>query len=108
MARIGFGFGFADTKIGVERLAFRLMWAYARMVFIGQRPIDRKVTAAEFSGMCKAANAVGYGHTENHVDMVVRDVMNTRPQPAFNNGAARIEWEREATAALTAALDEII
>jgi hypothetical protein len=100
-------FGLADTKIGTERLAYRLVWAYTRTVR-APRP-DRKAAAAEFAGMAKAANAVGYGHTETHVDLVVRDVMDARPQPPFNatNSAGRIAWEKEATAALTAALNDI-
>lgn len=102
-------FGLVNCAVGTERLAYRLVWAYARMVFIGQRPIDRKVTAAEFAGMCKAANAVGYGNTESHVDMIVRDVMSTRPLPDYNatDGSKRIAWEQESTAALTAELDGI-
>jgi glucan phosphorylase len=103
-------FGLANTKVGSERLAYRLMWAYARMVAEPQRPVDRKVNVAVLDAMCKAANAVGYGHTESHVSMVVTEVMRDRPQPAFNatNSSARIEWEKAATAALTHELDGIL
>ena len=102
-------YGLPNTKVGTERLAYRLIWAWARLVADGIRPIDRRLAATEFAGMCKAANAVGYGNTENHVDMVVREVMRDRPQPAFNatNGAARIAWEKAATAFLAHELDGI-
>jgi len=102
-------FGVQNTKVGTERLAYRLVWAYAR-VEAAVRPIDKKVADAELLGMTKAANAFGYGHTENHVSSTVWEIMRERPQPAWNatDGSARIAWEQEATAALTAALDEIL
>lgn len=109
MAKNTATFGITDTAPGTERLAYRLMWAWARLMIEGQRPIDAKLASAEFRGMAKAANAMGYGMTETHVEMTVGDIMRHRPQPPYSamNSGPRIAWEKEATAALTEALEEI-
>ena len=82
----------ATTK--VEKLAYRLMWSVYKLEH-AQRPVDRKVAQAELSGMCKAASALGFGHTDTHVEMMVRDVY--RMVPAFvyspTNARSRVEWE---------------
>lgn len=93
---------------GSRELAFKLAYAFARLEG-AERPIDVKVALAELRGMTKGANAVGYGHTDHHVEMVVREFYRDHPIPPFNptNGSSRIEWENKVLAKLGDELEAI-
>jgi glucan phosphorylase len=97
---------FNQKPAGSQRLAVRLSYAWVRSEEAG-RPIDVKIAAAELKGMAKAANAVGYGHTESHVYQMVQDFMGSNPKPLYNptNGAARIAWEDKAAEILGSELE---
>lgn len=99
-------FGITRFAEGAERLAFRLIYVYVK-VLDAERAIDFRLANAEFLGMCKGANAVGFGHTESHVDSLVRENAVKYPKPVYNptNATSRIEWEDKATAALAAELE---
>lgn len=60
-------------KIDAERVASALFHSYARNVHAG-RPTDRRLTRAEFEGMCKAVSALGLDGNEFTVIMAVQRV----------------------------------
>lgn len=68
------------------------------------RPIDKKVAKAELAGMFKAANRLGLGMTETHIEITFLDHlrhMTDRPHYNAVNNSARKEWD-EALARLFA------
>lgn len=93
----------------IETLALRFIWQWFKIAN-ATRPIDTKTLTAELQGMCKAANAMGVGHTESHVSITVHEVMRNYPAPApkyVGDQTERDTWEYESLTALAAALQEI-
>ena len=67
----------------VRRAAVSLLNAYYRKLE-AQRPIDKKVTDAEFGGMCRALAAVGLARSATAVHLSVMDAVKQEgSRPAF-------------------------
>lgn len=98
------------TLTTTAQLALAFVWAYAASCDTAKRPIDLRLAEAKLQGMYVAANAVGYGHTEFHVNITVHEVMRDHPMPAWQATGvnhARDEWEVLAMGAVQEALDAI-
>lgn len=95
-------------KLDVGRLAARLIRTVARIDDV-LTPHDMELAQAEFSGMCKAVNAIGFGHSEHHIEMLVRQAYREQPVPDPSKGlAATNKWEREITKQLATELNAVL
>lgn len=93
-----------------KTLALAFVWAYAASVDTTKRRIDLRLAEAKLQGMYVAANAVGYGHTEFHVNLTVHEYMRDRPMPAWQATGvnhARDTWELESMEGLAFELTKI-
>lgn len=85
-------------KVNTQQLASRLIHAVAR-INDALVPAEVALAQAELGGMCKAANAIGFGHTGDHIEMLARQAYRDNPP----SGTRR--WERRAADRLAAELD---
>ena len=68
-----------------------------------QGPKATQIAAAEFKGMCVAADRLGIAHTPDHMHMMVLDSVREageRPAFRFAGNAARKNWDDLVTAAI--------
>lgn len=102
----------AVTAVGisegdVHRAARTLLASYYRMQ-AAERPIDQKITRAEFNGMCRVVCALDFAMTPDGVWHYVQKSINefSAPRPPFNAGNNRAQKAHDlaVTNRITAAL----
>ncbi|AVO21442.1 hypothetical protein PBI_NILO_44 [Mycobacterium phage Nilo] len=93
-----------------ESLALKLIWAWANTLDPHLNRNQRNIAQAKLEGMTVAANAVGYGHTDFQVQLLVHETMQKHPMPErrlTGKNTELAQWEAEAMQALATELDKI-